>query len=160
MELDIKRKNGFKTIIAYLVIFNIISVIIGLMLASVFKAMGKDILENYYFLSSLINLSVYVVLFATLWVINKKDLISDCTTFGKSDTKKNLFIKVLAGYGIFYAINLVGNTLISNIEFYADFANNVLGKHTAITSTAQNQTAIVEILYRLRFQRLQFDFVQ
>lgn len=146
MELDIKGKNGLKTVVAYLIIFNIISTFVSILIIYGCKAINVDINSNYYFISSMINLIVYLILFAALWIINKNDLICDFKTFVKSDTRKNLILKVLAGYGIFYAINLLGNNLIANIEFYANFANNVLGRHTAITSTAENQTSIVSIL--------------
>ena len=146
MELQYKRGNALKTIIAYLVIFNIISIFISLLIAYIYKGLGMNLKDNntYYAASSLINFAVYVVLFSTLWFINKKDLILEVKEI--KTQKDHIVLKILAAYGIFYAINIVGNSLISNIEYYADFANNVLGKHTEITSTANNQTTIVEIL--------------
>ena len=132
MNLDIKTQNGLKTVVAYLVIFNILSALISLLIVFLCKNIGIDINSNHHSISSMINLIVYLILFAVLWFINKKDLVLEVKTFTKSDTKKNIALKVLAAYGIFYAISIVANSLVSNIEFYADFANNVLGRHTQL----------------------------
>ena len=146
MEFEIKKKNGLSTIIAYLVIFNLISIIVTLAVANIFKNFGMslDIKDNYNTASSLINLLVYVILIIAVLFINYKELVGDFKEF--ISKKDNIILKVLAGYGIFYVINIFCSVLISNIEIYGNFMNNVLGNGKEIITTADNQTAIEEIL--------------
>ena len=146
MEFEIKKKNGLSTIIAYLVIFNLISIIVTLAVANIFKNFGMslDIKDNYNTASSLINLLVYVILIIAVLFINYKELVWDFKEF--ISKKDNIILKVLAGYGIFYVINIFCSVLISNIEIYGNFMNNVLGNGKEIITTADNQTAIEEIL--------------
>ena len=59
---------------------------------------------------------------------------------------KKIALRIFGSLGIFYVISLFANTLVANIEMYSNFANNVLGKHTPITSTAQNQSDIEAML--------------
>ena len=146
MEFEIKKKNGLSTIIAYLVIFNLISIIVTLAVANIFNNFGMslNIKDNYNTASSLINLLVYVILIIAVLFINYKELVGDFKEF--ISKKDNIILKVLAGYGIFYVINIFCSVLISNIEIYGNFMNNVLGNGKEIITTADNQTAIEEIL--------------
>lgn len=141
-----KRNKGIWTILAYLLIFNVLSSVIALIISLFMKAAGIDLKvpENYNNALSFINLMVYIALFIPLWMINKNDLKQEISVFKiKVDNK---VLRVLAAYGIFYAINFFCNILVSNIEYYASFANNVLGRHELISSTADNQSSIEAIL--------------
>lgn len=146
MDFEIKRKNGLISIISYLIIFNIISILISAIVAAIYKGLNIDlnIVENENTATALVNLLVYVVLIIVLLFFNHKEIRLDFENFTKN--KKDIGLKILAGYGIFYAINVFCSVMISNIEIYADFANNVLGNHTSITTTANNQTQIEAIL--------------
>ncbi len=146
MELEVKKQKGLTTIISYLVIFNIVSILISLIVVKVFEGMNLSITikENYNTASSIINLVVYVILFIAVIIINHKELISDFKEY--ANKKDNIVLKVLAAYGIFYIINIFCSVLVSNIEYYGNFMNNVLGNHKEIVSTAQNQSDIEEML--------------
>ena len=147
MEFEIKKKNGLKTIIAYLLIFEILSVLVALAVKFIYQSQNLDILEpeNYNFASSLINLVVYLILFVAIMFLNHKELLTDVKEFGKE--KNHIVLKVLAGYGIFYIINGSCSLLVSNIEYYGNFMHQVLHTGKEILTTAENQSAIEEIVH-------------
>ena len=90
---------------------------------------------------------VYLVLFGALIYINHKELLPEVKTFFKNKPG-NIFWKIIAGYGIFYALNLFTNVLVQNAEQTANVANSFFNffDQNNITSSAENQRAIEEIL--------------
>lgn len=144
MEFEIQKKKGLYSVISYLIIFNLISAIISGMVVNIYKSMNLEltIAENYYQASSLINLIVYVILFAVLVYIYNKDLLNEGKEFKKKDKP---LIRILAGYGIFYAINVFISLIVSNIDYYSNLISELTGS-LGITTTADNQTTIEAIL--------------
>ena len=147
MEFEIKKKNGLTTIIAYLLIFNILSAFIALAVRSIYRSLNLDILEpeNFNTASSIVNLVIYVILFIAVMYINHKELLVDVREFGKD--KSNLVLKVLAGYGIFYIINGSCSLLVSNIEYYGNIMHQVFHTGKEIITTAENQSTLEEIIH-------------
>ena len=137
MDFEIKRKNGFLTIVAYLLIFYVFAAVLMTIMETISVSSGTG------FSSSLFNLIIYVILFIAVVFINKKELLIDIKAFLKS---KDLALKIIGALGIFYIINIFFNTLISNIEYYANIMNRILDKPSSITSTAENQSAIISML--------------
>lgn len=148
MDFEIKRKNGLYSIIAYLIIFNLLAYFVYAIVDSVFKGLNIDltIKENAYIATSIVNLLIYAILIVALLLISHKELLGEVKTFFK-DKKDNIFFKIIAAYGIFYAINLFFNVVIQNIEINANLTNIILGNQTSITSTADNQNIIEKILH-------------
>lgn len=146
MDFEIKKKNGLTTIVAYLIVFYIIATVLSGIIATIYNDSGLslNIKENYNEASSLINLLIYIILFGAVIYINHRELLGDFKTF-VSD-KNNLVLKVLAGYGIFYVINIVVSLLINNIEVYGNFMHQALWDGKAIATTAENQNTIEEML--------------
>lgn len=136
MDFEIKRNNAFKTIVSYFLVS-----LIGSLFVSIF--IGLLQIKNVAVGASLANLLTYILLLVAVVLINKKELIEDLNGF-KNGGKP--YLRIFGGLGIFYVISLFTSTLVSNIEFYSNFANSVLGKHNVITSTAQNQTDIEAML--------------
>ena len=145
MDFEIKKKNGLYTIVTYLIIFNIVSILIASAVATIFKSfnMSLEIAENANFAQALINFIVYVALIIGIGYFNFKDVKTDAIEFIKD--KGNIIVKLLAAYGIFLVINLFINTLITNIEVYYNLTSDILGNEPLI-STANNQSKIEEIL--------------
>ena len=137
MDFEIKRKNGFLTICAYILVFYVIASIIITIIQEMFVSTGTGVISSIY------NLIVYILLFIAVVIINRKELLTDIKAFFKS---KDLALKIVGAIGIFYIINIFFNTLISNIEYYANIMNRILDKPTSITSTAENQSIIETIL--------------
>ena len=148
MEFELKKKKGLQTIIAYLIIFNIISVFIAFLIRTCFRSLNLSLEDtnNYNTASAVVNFVVYIVLLVVIIFINHKELKLDFKEFIKSDTKGNLALKVLAGYGIFYVINVFCSTMVANIEAYGNLMNSILGNHKVIVTTAENQSVIEEII--------------
>lgn len=137
MDFEVKRRNGILTVGSYLLVFYIVATVIAKILLDVFPT------DDMNFLSAMHNLIVYLLLFAAVIAINYKEIILEIKSFS---SQQKLFLKILGAAGIFYAISLFANTLVSNIEIYANIANRILDKHSSITSTAENQTAIEGML--------------
>ena len=137
MDFYIKRRNGFLTIAAYLIIFYVI--------ASVIAAIMSDIIgtSDQFFLSSLHNLVVYIILFGALIFINYKEIILD---FKKLKEKKKPILIILASFGIFYTITIVTNFLVSEVETYANIVSKLMNIDPIIKTTSENQTSIEAML--------------
>ena len=146
MNLEIKKENGLKSIISYLIIFNIISFFVRFLIILIFNSLNLDleVKENENIANAILQFSVYFILFIALIRINKDDLLNDVKSFFKKKPKL-IFLKILAGYGIFYVINAFATILIQNIETYSNIFNSFFNKEL-ITSTATNQTEIEGIL--------------
>ncbi len=145
MDFEIKRKNGLYTIVAYLIIFNIISALISSVIITLLKTfdMNLEIAENTNLAQALINLVVYIILIIGVGYFNFQDVKTDAIEFIKD--KENIIVKIIAAYGIFLVINLFVNSLITNIEAYYVLTCDILGNEP-LSTTANNQNAIEEIL--------------
>lgn len=143
---DTVKKRGYHAVIAYIIIHvfgaSIIAVI-GKMICDSLN-INLEIKSNYIPFNSYINLICYLILFAALIYILIKDIKKDFTTL-KSE-KNNLAFKIFAGLGIFYVINMVISGLTSNIDYYSNIVNNLLGQHKEISTTSDNQLIIEQIL--------------
>ena len=146
MDFETKQKNGLYTIITYLIVFNIVSLLISAIVVGFFKSFdtGLSTAENEHIASSLINLLVYVVLIIGVGYFNWREVKTDIKEFVKD--KENIIVKVFAAYGIFLAINMFISSLITNIEFYHNLTSDILG-NTPINTTSDNQTSIEAILH-------------
>ena len=145
MDIETKKRNGLNTIVTYLLVFNIISILISSIVASIFNSMNMslEIQENKHLFSSLINMLVYIVLLIGVGYFNYKEIKDDLGDFIKD--KQNIAVKIIAAYGIFLAINMFINSLITNIENYHNLTSSILGNNP-LNTTADNQTTIEQIL--------------
>ena len=146
MNMECKKINAFKSIYAYFIVSFLVSAIVSFITEYIFVSSGLNLENeaNALTASSVINLVVYLILFVILIYINKDELLGDVKGFFKNKPKL-IIIKILAGYGIFYAINAFVTLLIQNIEYYQN-AFNAFFHNDLITSTAENQTHIEAIL--------------
>lgn len=150
LDFEIKKQKGIYTIVTYLIVFNIVSLLISAIVVSYFKSFdsGLSTIENTYLTSSLINFLVYVVLIIGVGYFNWLEVKTDIKEFVKD--KGNIIVKVLAAYGIFLAINYFISSLITNIEFYHNLTSGILG-NKPINTTSDNQSAIEAILHSKGF---------
>jgi membrane protease YdiL (CAAX protease family) len=146
MDLEVKRKNSLLSIIAYLVICNIVVIFVASIVKVVCNSFNISLLDqnNYNTASSAINLIVYLIAFGVLGYINYKEAFSDFKTF--KEDKSGIGMKILGGYGIFYAINIFCSLMITNIESLANNGYAMFGIYDFITTTADNQSSIEAIL--------------
>ena len=149
MNCEIKYQKGLYSIISYFIIFNFLSAFMSLIIAGIIKSSGVNLADtnNANTATSLINLVVYLVLFGALLYINHKELLQEVKTFFKNKPN-NILWKIVAGYGIFYAINLFTNLLVQNATDLTNLANSFFDifDKDVVTSTADNQKVIEEIL--------------
>lgn len=152
MDFEIKRKNGLYTIIAYLVIFNLLGYFISSLIATILKSFNVDLTnkENAYTATSFINLFIYLIMFVVLILIYKKDLLTDIKPFFKNKAS-NILLIILGSYGIFYVINGFVTVLVqsaeANINYISDFyMMPPFEQLLKVSSTATNQTDIEAIL--------------
>jgi membrane protease YdiL (CAAX protease family) len=150
VDIEIKKKNGLYTIVTYLLVFNIVSLLISAIVVSVLKSfnMNIEIQENENLASSIVNLLVYIVLIIGIGYFNLREVKTDIKEFVKD--KENIIIKIFAAYGIFLVINFFVSSLITNIEVYYNLTSDILGNNP-INTTAENQTAIEQILHSKGF---------
>ena len=141
--IDYDKKNkAFQILSAYLIVYflgaAIISIILGLIIKNFNISMSKSDANSY------LNLLTYLVLFVSLIFICYKDLHQDIAKLQEDDV--SFLYKVVASYGIFYAINLCISMLSQNIDIYANICGNLLGQRNNLVLVSDNQSVIEEIL--------------
>lgn len=138
---EIEKKNkAFSIITAYLIIYFLGAVIISLIFSLIVKKFNLS--DND--MNSYMNLGVYTLLFGVLFYITYKDLYSEFNTL-KTDNV-SIFYKIIASYGIFYAINIGISILTENINNYANIVGNLLGQRNNLVLVSDNQSVIEEML--------------
>ena len=150
MDFETKKKNGLYTIVTYLIVFNIVSLLISAIVLEILKSLNMNLMikENENLASSILNLIVYIILIIGIGYFNWHEVKTDVKEFVKD--KGNIIFKVLASYGIFLAINLFISSMITNIEFYYNLTSDILG-NTPINTTSNNQIIIEDILHSKAF---------
>ena len=137
-----KKNKAFQILSAYLIVYFlgalIISIIFGLIIKNFNISMSESDANSY------LNLLTYLVLFVSLIFICYKDLHQDITKLQEDDV--SFLYKVVASYGIFYAINLCISMLSQNIDIYANICGNLLGQRNNLVLVSDNQSVIEEIL--------------
>ena len=137
-----KKSKALSIITAYLLVYFVgafaISVIFSLMIKQFNITMSELDMSSY------LNFAVYLVLFAILIYISYKELYQDFSDLKKDEI--SIFYKVIASYGIFYAINICVSALTQNIDMYANFVGNLLGQKNNLVLVSDNQTSIEHML--------------
>ena len=141
-DLD-KKSKASAIITTYLLIYFLGAVFISLIFTSVLKSFNIKMNESD--INSYINLLTYATLFLGLGYICFKDLKEDYNTL-KEDKTTSMGYKILASYGIFYAINLCINLLVTNIDTYANIVGNLLGQKNTLVIVSDNQSVIESVL--------------
>lgn len=146
MNYETKRQKGIHSILSYLGIFYVLAALVEIILLGIFKLFNADltVLNNAILASALNNFLVYIILFIPLYFINKKDIIDDFNTLKISS---GIAGKIFGGFGIFYAINFVFTTFISNIEYYTQLNGIIKRTFETINTTSDNQT-IIELMLK------------
>lgn len=147
MDVELKRKKGFQSIIAYLLVFYVGATIISLIVAAIFSNTGIDLKTDRNALISAnawINFLTYIVLFISLVFINHKALSDE---FNSLRSSNGAIKKVLGALGISYVISYFFSLLISNIEININFNYELFGIYNFIETTSENQSSIETILH-------------
>lgn len=146
MEMSNPKKKGLLALAIYILIFSLGAILVSFAVEVGYMLMGMDILEenNYTFASALINLITYIILLAALLLLYRKDLVVEFKDL-KKYSKGALVVKIIAGFGIFYAISMFGNAIVSNIEYYADIVYKIF-KLGSFDATSDNQASIEAML--------------
>ena len=137
-----KKSKAFNILTVYLIVYFLGALIISIFFSFIIKFFNLSMSVND--MNSYLNLLTYLVLFITLIFISHKELHNDITRL-KEDNVSILY-KVVASYGIFYAINLCISMLSQNIDIYANICGNLLGQRNNLVLVSDNQSVIEEIL--------------
>ena len=142
-----KSNIGFKSLATYGVIFYIVAYFIAIIVKSIYNQLGLslDNQTNYSNASNWVNFIIYIILFVALIIFNKNLLIDDFKELKKYKFSA-ILLKILGGFFIFYTLSFITSLLVSQIEQYASFAHNVLGRHDGFNTTSDNQAYIEEVL--------------
>lgn len=137
-----KKNKAFSIITTYLIIYFLGAVVVSLVFSLIVKNFNLSMSEND--LNSYINLAVYAILFGALIYICYKELFIDFKTL--KEDKVSILYRIIASYGIFYAINLCISILTDNINTYANTVGTLLGQKNNLVLVSDNQSVIEEIL--------------
>lgn len=137
-----KKSKALSIITAYLLVYFVGAFAISVIFSLIIKQFNITMSELD--MSSYLNFAVYLVLFAILIYISYKELYQDFSDLKKDEI--SIFYKVIASYGIFYAINICVSALTQNIDMYANFVGNLLGQKNNLVLVSDNQTSIEHML--------------
>lgn len=137
-----KKSKALSIITAYLLVYFVGAFAISVIFSLIIKQFNITMSELD--MSSYLNFAVYLLLFAILIYISYKELYQDFFDLKKDEI--SIFYKVIASYGIFYAINICVSALTQNIDMYANFVGNLLGQKNNLVLVSDNQTSIEHML--------------
>ena len=146
MDLKNEKNKGLLALGLYIILFSLGVVVVSLLVEVLLMLLGADLTHPkvYNISAALINLLSYVVLSGVLIFLYRKEIVTDFKLL-KSYRLKGVIIKVLAGFGIFYAISLLGNYLISNVDYYGNLIYKIF-KLGEFNTTSDNQASIEAML--------------
>lgn len=146
MEFEIKRKNALQSVLVYIIVMYLVSSLLGSLFGLIIKQTGTNLTEGLAnTLNGILQLLIYAILFVGLFLINRHDMFDEAK--GLKDKNYNTVYRIIAGFGIFYLINILCNTLTTSIDSYASFYNNILGLHKNFGVVSENQSQIEDMMH-------------
>lgn len=132
---DNKFKTSIFSVSTYLLIYYVLGVIIQLII----KRLTNDAIA----FQAISNIVIYVILFASLIFINKKDLVIQFKTL-KKDNKP--ISKILICLALVYFSSYIIELISQIISHYANFSHFIFDGKLYLDTTSDNQNSIITLL--------------